>query len=140
MHFSPDAAFNQLPDLPPLVELETPRVLKATTRASRALAELKGRTHTIPNPKILLNTLALQEAKASSEIENIFTTNDELYRGLNLDALGLSPQAKEVLHYREALWHGADRLRERPVFSTNLFIEIAQQIKETTAGIRQQSG
>ena len=105
MQFSPDAAFNQLPDLPPLVELETPRVLKATTRASRALAELKGRTHTIPNPKILLNTLALQEAKLSSEIENIFTTNDELYRGLAANGNGadLSPHAKEVLHYRDAL-------------------------------------
>ena len=54
-------------------------MLKPTTRASRALAELKGRTHSIPNPTILLNTLALQEAKLSSEIENIFTTNDELY-------------------------------------------------------------
>jgi cell filamentation protein, protein adenylyltransferase len=50
MHFSPDKPFNQLPDLPPKVELETPRVLKATTRAGQALAELKARTHTIPNP------------------------------------------------------------------------------------------
>jgi Fic family protein len=72
MHFRPDKPFNQLPDLPPKAELETTRVLKATTRASRALAELKGRTHSIPNPTILLNTLALQEAKLSSEIENIF--------------------------------------------------------------------
>src|SRR6266699_1263439 len=99
MHFSPDKPFNQLPDLPPKAELETPRVLKA---ASRALAELKGRTHSIPNPTILLNTLALQEAKLSSEIENIFTTNDELYRGLAANGNGtdLSPHAKEVLHYR----------------------------------------
>src|SRR5438132_14412905 len=101
MHFNPNKPFNDLPDLPPRIELETPRVLKATTRASRALAELKGRTHTIPNPTILLNTLALQEAKLSSEIENIFTTNDELYRGLAGDA-ALSPHAKEVLHYQDA--------------------------------------
>jgi cell filamentation protein, protein adenylyltransferase len=142
MHFSPDKPFNQLPDLPPKVELETPRVLKATTRAGRALAELKGRTHTIPNPTILLNTLALQEAKLSSEIENIFTTNDELYRGLAANGNGadLSPHIKEVLHYRDALWHGMEALRRRPVVSTNLAIEIVNIIRENKAGIRNLPG
>lgn len=143
MDFSPDKPFNQLPDLPPTSELETPPVLKATTRAGRALAELKGRTHTIPNPTILLNTLALQEAKLSSEIENIFTTNDELFRGLAA-AKGnggeLSPHAKEVLHYREALWHGVEVLRERPFLSTNLTIDIVQVIKQNHAGIRNLPG
>jgi Fic family protein len=142
MHFSPDKPFNQLPDLPPQVELETSRVLKATTRASRALAELKGRTHTIPNPTILLNTLAVQEAKLSSEIENIFTTNDELYRGLAANGNGadLSPHTKEVLHYRDALWHGMNVLRDRPFLSTNLAIEIVNIIKENNAGIRDLPG
>src|SRR5438093_13509132 len=142
MHFKPDKPFYQLPDLPPSVELETPRVLKATTRASRALAELKGRTHTILNPTILLNTLALQEAKLSSEIENIFTTNDELYRGLaaNGNDADLSPHAKEVLHYRDALWHGMNALRARPFLSTNLAIEIVNIIKENSAGIRNLPG
>lgn len=142
MHFKPDKAFNQLPDLPPRVDLETARVLKATTRASRALAELKGRTHTIPNPTILLNTLALQEAKLSSEIENIFTTNDELYRGLaaNGNGLDLSPHAKEVLHYRDALWHGMELIRQRPFLSTNLAIEIVNIIKQNNAGIRNLPG
>ncbi|MFZ1220026.1 MAG: Fic/DOC family N-terminal domain-containing protein [Chthoniobacterales bacterium] len=138
MHFRPDKPFNQLPDLPPKADLETPRVLRATTRAGRALAELKGRTHTIPNPTILLNTLALQEAKLSSEIENIFTTNDELYRGLAANGNGaeLSPHAKEVLHYREALWHGMNVLRDRPFLSTNLTIEIVNIINQNSAGIR----
>src|SRR6476620_8705139 len=142
MHFSPDKPFNQLPDLPPKAELETPRVLKATTRSSRALAELKGRTHSIPNPTILLNTLALQEAKLSSEIENIFTTNDELYRGLAANGKGadLSPHAKEVLHYRDALWHGMNAIRDRPFLSTNLAIEIVNIIKENEAGIRNLPG
>jgi Fic family protein len=142
MHFSPNRPFNQLPDLPPKVELETPRVLKATTRASRALAELKGRTHTIPNPTILLNTLALQEAKLSSEIENIFTTNDELYRGLaaNGDSADPSPHAKEVLHYRDALWHGMQALHDRPFLSTNLTIDIVNIIKQNKAGIRNLPG
>jgi len=142
MHFSADKPFNALPDLPPRAELETPRVLKANTRASRALAELKGRTHTIPNPTILLNTLALQEAKLSSEIENIFTTNDELFRGLaaNGDAADLSPHAKEVLHYRDALWHGVDVIRKRPFLSTNLAIDLVNIIKQNKAGIRNLPG
>jgi Fic family protein len=142
MHFRPDKPFNQLPDLPPRVELETARVLKATTRASRALAELKGRTHTIPNPTILLNTVGLQEAKLSSEIENIFTTNDELYRGLaaNGNGVDLSPHAKEVLHYRDALWHGIELIRQQPFLSTNHAIEIVNIIKQNNAGIRNLPG
>jgi Fic family protein len=142
MHFSPDKPFNDLPELPPQVELETSPVLKANTRASRALAELKGRTHTIPNPTILLNTLALQEAKLSSEIENIFTTNDELYRGLAANGNGtdLSPHAKEVLHYRDALWRGMNAIRERPFLSTNLAIDIVNIIKQNKAGIRNLPG
>lgn len=70
--------YNDLPLLPPAAHLETPAVLKAAIRASRSLAELKGRTRTVPNASILLNTIAIQEARASSEIENIFTTSDEI--------------------------------------------------------------
>ncbi len=142
MQFDPGKPFNQLPDLPPKTELETPRVLKATTRASRALAELKGRTQSIPNPTILLNTLALQEAKLSSEIENIFTTNDELFRGLAAsgNSADLSPHAKEVLHYRDALWHGMNVIRDRPFLSTNLTVEIVKIIKENDVGIRNLPG
>src|SRR5438874_6129346 len=124
MHFQPDKPYNRLPDLPPKGELETVPVLKATSRAARALAELKGRTHTLPNPAILLNTIALQEAKLSSEIENIFTTNDELYQGLSAETAAASPHAKEVLHYNDALWHGAEALRKRPVLTTNLAVRI----------------
>src|SRR5205823_9856426 len=109
-----DAPYNALPPLPPETVLETVPVLKAAARAHRRLAELKGRTNTVPNPAILLNTIALQEAKVSSEIENIYTTNDELYRGLSMDTPGMSPHAKEVLHYNDALWEGAQRLREKP--------------------------
>jgi Fic family protein len=141
MHFDPQRPYNRLPDLPPNGPIETVPVLKAINRASRSLAELKGRTHTIPNPTILLNTIGLQEAKLSSEIENIFTTNDELYSGLSLEANGgLAPHAKEVLHYREALWHGVESFKKRPVFSTNLAIEIVNTIKEHNAGIRKLPG
>lgn len=140
MHSQRNKPHNALPDLPPTTHLETPSVLKATTRAGRALAELKGRTHSIPNPTILLNTLALQEAKFSSEIENIFTTNDELYRGLANDGVDLSPHGKEVLHYRDALWHGVNVLRDRPFLSTNLAVEIVNIIKQNSVGIRNLPG
>jgi Fic family protein len=85
-----------IPDLPPPIDLETVPVLKALARANRALAELKGRAATIPNQDILIDTLALQEAKASSENENIVTTQDELFRA-DLEPEGPhSAAAKEV--------------------------------------------
>jgi Fic family protein len=132
--------FNDLPLLPPQERLESEAVLRAAIRASRSLAELKGRTRTVPNPAILLNTIALQEARASSEIENIFTTSDELYRGLSAESPEVSPHAKEVLHYNEALWHGAEALRERRFLSADLAIELVAMIKPEDAGIRRQPG
>ena len=68
------ASTYRLPALPPPADLETVRVLKALSRANRHLAELKGRAAVIPNQGILIDSLALQEAKASSEVENIVTT------------------------------------------------------------------
>lgn len=132
--------FNQLPLLPPAARLETEPVLKAAIRASRSLAELKGRTRTVPNASILLNTIALQEARASSEIENIFTTSDELYRGMSADAPEISPHAKEVLHYNKALWHGAAALQKKRRLSAELTIEIVRMIKEDVPGIRAHPG
>ncbi|HYR58001.1 MAG TPA: Fic/DOC family N-terminal domain-containing protein [Chthoniobacteraceae bacterium] len=132
--------YNDLPLVPPAARLETEPVLKAAIRASRSLAELKGRTRTMPNPAILLNTIALQEARASSEIENIFTTSDELYRGLSAESPDISPHAKEVLHYNEALWHGARALRERPRLTAALAIEIGGMIKPEDRGLRRQPG
>ncbi len=70
----------QLPNLPPLVDFETVPILKALARANRALAKLKGRAAVIPNQEILIDSLALQEAKASSEVENIITTHDDLFQ------------------------------------------------------------
>src|SRR5688572_30357379 len=138
--FARNKPHNDLPLLPPATRLETEAVLRAAIGASRSLAELKGCTRTVPNATILLNTIALQEARASSEIEAIFTTSDELYRGLGTDAADISPHAKEVLHYNEALWHGAERLRERRVLTADLAIEIVGMIKPEDAGIRRQPG
>jgi Fic family protein len=132
--------YNALPLLPPTARLETEAVLKAAIRASRSLAELKGRTRTVPNPAILLNTIALQEARASSEIENIFTTTDELYRSLNVDSAEISPHAKEVLHYNEALWFGAERLRDSRALTANLAIELVKMLKTDIDGVRAHPG
>lgn len=108
-----------LPDLPPPTDLETVAVLKALAKANRALAELKGRAATIPNQGILIDTLALQEAKASSEIENIVTTQDELFQAdLQLEGPD-SPAAKEVALYRDALKLGYSRLYETGGLITN---------------------
>ncbi|MGB0915560.1 MAG: Fic/DOC family N-terminal domain-containing protein, partial [Crocinitomicaceae bacterium] len=93
-------------ELPYDVDYETKPVLKKLAGAHRALAELKGVALTIPRQEILINTLALQEAKDSSEVENIVTTHDELYKGtLGLDNL-VSPATKEVQNYVSALKRG----------------------------------
>ncbi|WP_142081988.1 Fic/DOC family N-terminal domain-containing protein [Roseinatronobacter monicus] len=98
--------------LPPSVPLETVPVLKALNRASRALADLKGQARTIPNQGILIDTLALQEAKASSEVENIVTTQDELFQADVFPDDPQSPGAKEVARYRDALRLGHRKLIE----------------------------
>ncbi len=108
-----------IPKMPPPSALETPNILRALARAHRYLAELKGRATAIPNQGILIDTLALQEAKASSEIENIVTTQDELFQA-SLFPEGLdSPAAKEVANYRDALKCGFDRLNESDGLLTN---------------------
>ena len=131
--------FNDLPPLPPAAEVETPTVLKKAISASRALAELKGMAERMPNQAMLIDSLVLQEARASSEIENIVTTNDELFRAASDEALPASPEAKEVLRYRQALNYGFRQIKERPL-ATNLFIEIAQLIKQTDFDIRRTPG
>lgn len=139
MSHHPDKPYNLLPPLPPDAELETPSVLKAAITANRSLAELKGKSESLPNPSILINSIILQEAKASSEIENVVTTNDRLFTALSANDSSVDPQTKEVLRYRQALWRGVDYLKDRPL-STDLFIELMQIIKETKAGIRTEPG
>lgn len=138
--FDPNQPYNALPLLPPKAELETPEILKAAIAASRVLAELKGMGGVLPNQSILVNGIVLQEARLSSEIENIITTNDELYRAADPEAgEKANPHTKEVLRYREALWHGFEALRKRPL-STNLFIEIVRIIRKLDVGIRRVPG
>lgn len=136
MTFKPDIPYNDLPLLPPTTDIETRKVLKKAIGANRALAELKGKALIIPNQEILINNITLQEARASSEIENVVTTNDSLFRALSSGTKTADPATKEVLNYREALWHGFDFVRGKGFLTTNLFIDIMQTIKKTGAGIR----
>lgn len=136
MTFDPMTPYNDLPLLPPRVQVETEAVLKRAIGAARALAELKGLGQTIPNQAMLVDSLVLQEAKDSSAIENIFTTNDVLFRSYAARTSHVDPATKEVLRYREALWNGFESLKVRPVLSTNLLITIVQTIMGDDAGIR----
>ena len=131
---------NSLPLLPPRENLANEEILREAIKANKALAELKGIAHTIPNQAILVNTLPLQEARISSEIENVLTTNDLLYEALSASKNNYDPQTKEVLRYREALWTGYNELKKRGLLTTNLFVKLYQKIKETDAGIRNTPG
>lgn len=121
--------------------MESKAVLKAAIAAHRALAELKGAGRSIPDQTVLLSVLALQEAKLSSEIENVVTTNDELYRAF---ADGPSPlddaATKEVLRYGRALWAGFDALGEGRPLGTRMFEEIVGIIKGVDLGVRKVGG
>jgi Fic family protein len=134
--FNREVPYNKLPLLPPGIELETKTVLIKTISASRALAQLNGAIINLPNPRLFLDTIHLQEAKASSEIENIITTNDDLYQSLVAEKRFENPATKEVLSYKEALWLGIERLNARPFITTNLCVEIVQCIKKNSSGIR----
>lgn len=138
--FDKSKPFNNLPLLPPKAELETKEILTKTIKSSRALAQLNGAIRNLPNPSLFLDTLHLQEAKASSEIENIITTNDDLYQAIVADRKFDNSATKEVISYKEAIWLGFNRLKEKPVITTNLCVEIVQCIKQNTAGIRSTPG
>jgi Fic family protein len=127
--------YNDLPPLPPTVELETAKVLKEAIQASRALAELKGASDLI-NQVLLIQAIGLQEAKSSSEIENIVTTNDQLYLAFAQTNPDIDSLTKEVLFYKDALWHGFKALDENRLLTTSLFVELVQIINNTTEGIR----
>ena len=120
----------KLPMLPPKVELETKKVLKQLARANRALAELKGYADTIPNKNILINAVMINESKDSSEIENIITTHDDLYKAISA-ASGASPEAKEVVNYRAAMWQGYSLVKQSKLLTTNTIIEIQGMIENS---------
>lgn len=126
-----------IPTLPLQYDVETKAVLKQLANTNRALAELKGVAGTIPNENILISSLTLQEAKDSSSIENIITTQDDLYRAdLAIKDFAISPAAKEVQNYREAIFHGFQLVRNHKLLTNNNIISIQNVLKHTTGGFR----
>ena len=133
--YDKDKPYNSLPILPPSIDVESKAILKKAISANRVLAELKGMGDRIPHQGILINSIILQEARVSSEIENIVTTQDELYQAGIQGELKGSPEAKEVLYYREALWEGFQAIQERPL-TINTIVNIAKVVKQTDIDVR----
>ena len=137
--FDPLAPYNGLPKLPPVADLESRAILKGCIVARAALAELNAAAELIPNPAILIHTLPILEARASSEIENIVTTTDQLFRLASDESAAADPATKEALRYRTALWRGASGLARRPV-STNLAAEICTMLRGIDTDVRRIPG
>lgn len=130
----------KIPELPLKQDVETKAVLKRAAAAHRRLAELKGVARTIPNERILIDTLTLQEAKDSSAIENIITTHDELFKAeLFIEQLS-SPAAKEVQNYANALRKGFELVRRNKILSDNHILEIQETLEQNKAGYRRLPG
>ncbi|MDO9314840.1 MAG: Fic/DOC family N-terminal domain-containing protein [Burkholderiaceae bacterium] len=134
-----------MPPIAPLEDLKSgrfdvPEILRKLASSSRALAELKGMAASIPNQGILINTLGLQEAKDSSEIENIVTTHDELFKDDVLPEAFASPAAKEVLRYRQALRVGFEQVRASGLLTANHIITIQAELERNNAGFRKLPG
>ena len=119
--------------------LKTPRILEALNEASRSLAELKGFANSIPNQHILINAITINEAKDSSEIENIVTTHDSIYKVLTESGFK-DESAKEVVDYRSAIWRGYEIIKEKGFISTNVLVELQGIIEHNNAGIRNNPG
>lgn len=125
--------------LPLSVDLETKPILRQLVKSRSVLAELKARANIMPNKNILINAVMINEAKDSSEIENIVTTHDELFQAMSQSS-SISPAAKEVVAYRAALWLGYERVNANQLLTTNLLIDVQQVIEKNRAGIRSLPG
>jgi len=137
--FDPETPFNELPKLPPDIDLETPRILKACIEANKELAKLKIAERLIPNQTVLINSIPLLESQASSAIENIVTTTDELFEHAQVPSYSMSSATKETLQYRQALYQGYISLKERPL-STSVICNICSTIRLIETNIRKLPG
>ena len=134
--FDPNIPWDSMPELPPPVVLESRDILKACISARAELARVNALVKMLPNEEVLVQTLPLQEARQSSEIENIVTTNDELYRAMTSNNAQVSPAAKEVLRYREALQAGVTSLHARPILNVPLFEQVCTRLRDVEASVR----
>lgn len=139
MTSDPTQPYNALPALPPQVDVESKAVLKACIAARAAVAELKAAGQLIPNQGVLINSIPLLEAQASSEIENIVTTTDQMFLFDGASEVEADPATKEALRYRTALWEGFQTLASRPL-STNTAVQICRAIKGVDMDIRRTPG
>lgn len=139
MEWVPSQPYNDLPELPPAAPLETRAVLKATTAARAALAALDQAVRRIPNPAVLVNSIPLLEAQASSEIENILTTTDDLFRFAQHSEDSAAPEVKETLRYSAALFAGAQSIERRPL-TVSTAIEVCTRIRDREMGLRSLPG
>jgi Fic family protein len=140
MPITKNAPYNDLPDLPPADFKESEAIFRHLAKASRNLGELNGICNSLPDPQLLINTIVLQESKDSSAIENIVTTQDELYKAATEEST-TSHAAKEVLSYREALYTGLEKMKaQKNLLLTNTMVEIVQTIKQNQSGIRNTPG
>lgn len=140
MNFNRNEPFYGLPHLPPDFDFNHPEILSNLVRASRHLGELKGLCMTLPDPNLLINTVVLQESRDSSAIENIVTTQDELFQAV-ADEATMNNAAKEVLAYRKAIYQGLELMQGRQnLITTNMLVQIVQAIKENQSGVRKTPG
>ena len=131
----------KIPLLPLPYDLETKTVLRQANKANRKLAELKGVAQTIANERILISSLTLQEAKDSSAVENIVTTQDDLYRaGLDANFTLIGAATKEVLFYREAINEGFKLVRNKNILALNDIKRIQEVLEQNSAGFRTTPG
>ncbi len=137
--FDPKRPFNDLPDLPPAEDVETKTILRLCIEARTALEELRVSSKLILNPSVLISSIPMLEAQASSEIENIVTTTDRLFRYASDTTGRVEPATKEALRYRTALWRGYEMLKQRPV-STSIAVEVCRMIKGVNLDVRKTPG
>jgi Fic family protein len=137
--FVPGKPYNDLPPIPPADVLETVPVLRKCVGAGRALAGLKEAAHLIPNQDVLINSIPLREARDSSAIENIVTTNDTLFKFANSDPEKADDATKEALRYRTALMRGFKDVQKKPL-STRTAVLVCRAIKNVDLDIRQVPG
>lgn len=140
MKYNPLKPYNNLPDLPPKTDIESKSILKKVISASRALSELKGAITNLPNPLLFIDTVNLEEAQASTAIENIITTQEEVFEATIAERRIENPATKEVIHYKDALWYGLEQIEKKGMITTRLFIHLMQIIKENQTEIRNLPG
>ncbi len=140
MAFHPNIPFNELPLLPPEKDVVTPPVQEKAAAAHRALADLKNLGHTMGPHSFLMNALMLPEAKDSSEIENIFTSHDAVFRAAALGHNDTDPSTREVLRYYQAFTDACLAFERHPFISTEGYVKIVQTIKNDASDVRRAPG